>query len=124
MYRTAINTKIRTKNIIYANDDLFVYCLLFSRREVHYVVKCAYHQITDLCCRKTNAVTAPIANILVILVHLFKGIDKVCKMIETLYGHSKLRAVPIQSGLGHRSDVPISTKLMLMKQSKLCNHRT
>ena len=48
------------------------------------MVKCAYHQITDLCYRKTNAVTAPIANILVILVHLFKGLDRVCEMIETL----------------------------------------
>ena len=66
--------------------------------------KYTYHQITDLCYRKTNAITSPIANFLVILVYLFKGTDRVCEMIETLYGHSKLRAVLLQSGLGHRSD--------------------
>ena len=118
MYQTASNTKIKTRNIIYANDDLFVYCLLFSRRDVHYVIKCAHHQITDLCYRKTNTVTAPIANVLFILVHLFKGIDRVCELIEIFYGHLKLRVVQLPSGLGHRGDVPISTNLMFMKQSK------
>ena len=81
-------------------------------------MKCAYHQITDLCYRKTNAITAPIANILIILVHLFKATERICELIETLYSHSNLRAVPIQSGLGHRSDVPISTKLMFMNIGK------
>ena len=118
MYRTASNTKIKTTNIIYANDDLFVYCSLFSQWVVHYVVKCAYHQITDLCYRKTNAITVPIPNILVIRVHIFKGTDRVGELIETLYGHLNLRVVLLQSGLGHRGDVPISTNLMFMKQSK------
>ena len=81
-------------------------------------MKCAYHQITDLCYRKTNAITAPIANILIILIYFFKGTDRVCEMVETLYGHSNLRAVLLQSGLGHRGDVSISTNLMFMKQSK------
>ena len=81
-------------------------------------MKCAYHQITDLCYHKTNAITVPIANILVILVHLFKGTDRICELMKIFYGHLKLRAVLLQSGLGHRGDVPNSTNLMFMKQSK------
>ena len=81
-------------------------------------MKYAYHQITDLCYRKTNDITAPIANILVILVHLFKATKRVCELIEIFYDHLKLRAVLLQSGLGHRGDVPVSTNLMFIKQSK------
>ena len=81
-------------------------------------MKCAYHRITDLCYRKTNAITAPIANILVILVYLFKATERVCEMIETLYSHSNLRAVLLQSRLGHRGNVPISTNLMFMNKGK------
>ena len=97
---------------------LLLYCSLFSRWEVHQVVKYAYQQITDLCYRETKAITAPIPKILFILVHLFKGTERICEMMETLYGLSNLRAVPMQSGLWHRGDVPICTNLMFMNKGK------
>ena len=39
-------------------------------------------------------------------------------MIEILYGVWNLRAVLLQSRLGHRGDVPISTNLMFMNKGK------
>ena len=81
--------------------SLFLCCSLFSRWKVHQVAQYAYHQITDLGYRKTNAITTPIPNFLFILVHLLKAMERICEMIETLYGLSSLRAVILRSGLGH-----------------------
>ena len=76
------------------------------------------HQITGLCYRKTNAITTPFSNVLVILVDLFKAKERICEMIETFYGVWNLRAVILRSGLGHRGDVPISNNLMFMNKGK------
>ena len=74
--------------------------------------------MTGLCYRKTNAITTPFPNVLVILVDLFKAMERICEMIETLYGVWNLRAVLLQSRLGNRGDVPISTNLMFMNKGK------
>ena len=87
-------------DIIYANDFF------------------AYHQITDLCYHKSKAITALIPIFVFIIVHIFNGTDKICKMIETFYDISNSRAAVLQSGFRHRANIPISTDLMLMKQGK------
>ena len=115
----ANNRKIGSRDIIYADD--FIVSLLFIiltsggllRRRIR------IPPITGVCDRKTKAITAAIHNFLFIFVHLFKlkGTDGICETIATFYGLSFLRAVLLQSRLGHRGDVKISINLMLMKQS-------
>ena len=66
----------------------------------HQVVKYGYHQITDLCFRKTKAFTALIPNFIFVLLHLFEGTDRIYEMIETFYDLSFLKAIVQRSGLG------------------------
>ena len=85
--------------------SLFLCCLLFSPVGTHEVVEYAYHQITDLCYCETKAITAPIPNFLLILVHTFKATDGICETIESFYGLSNLSAVLLQSRLWHTGHV-------------------
>ena len=65
------NSKINIRDIVYANDFSVSN---FYEEWFHKVVKYAYHQIGDLCYRKTNAIMAIILNSLFLL-HLFEGAD-------------------------------------------------
>ena len=77
-------------------NDFFVSLLLiiFSRgvplsRRILYT----YHHITDSCFRKTKAVMAPIRNYVFVFLHIFKGGNRICEMIESFYDLSSLEAI-------------------------------
>ena len=44
-------------------------CLLFSQGVLHQVVYYTYQQQTNFCDRKIKAITAPIPNIVYVLIH-------------------------------------------------------
>ena len=51
--------------------------------ESRQVVKYAYHPITNLCFRKTKAITAPTPNFAFVLLHSFEGTDRICEIIKS-----------------------------------------
>ena len=74
--------EIKTRCIIYANDfDVSLLFIIFQGG-LHQVVKYAYHQISNLCYRKTKAITALISTFVFVL-HLCEGTDRICERIES-----------------------------------------
>ena len=64
---------------------LFVSLLLvIFTRGLHQIIKYAYHQITNLCNRKTEAITAPIPKFVFVLLHIFEGTNIVCDIPQFL----------------------------------------
>ena len=47
------------------------------------IVKHAYDQMTDQCNRKTKAITALIVNLAFVLLHIYKGKNKISEVIES-----------------------------------------
>ena len=81
----------------------FLLFIIFTRA-VTLSRKTAYHQITDLCYRKTKAIMAPIFSLLFAL-HLFEGTNSVINLFYSRVAHLKsitsIRTLGLQSSTRH-----------------------
>ena len=87
--------------------SLFLLYLLFSREGFHKVGNYAHHQITDSFFRGTKAITAPIPNFAFLLLHLFKGTDKMCDCETDIDFLQPVLYESNRTTIGVRDNVPI-----------------
>ena len=93
------NRKVRTRNIIYADNSFVTLLHITFIRGLQQVVKYPYLQITDFCNRKTKAITTPIPNFVFILLHLFERTNRICEIIKSFQDLSLFKVLVLQLGL-------------------------
>ena len=77
--RIRSNGKLRTKEIIYANDDCFT--VYYFHKGIVPSCEICIHQSTDFRNRKTNAITTPISNFGFVFLYLSEETDRICEII-------------------------------------------